>query len=469
MKPIYFPFVFLLSLVFIVFSSNVVLAHVPVRISLKFILDANGNRPANGSLNTDAEINAQVKYGIDILSGLNSELTFEQIEFVDLTGLSQWYDTAANSGESLDALRQAAIADPATYHWRTDSINIFINNGTAGGISSFPPDNNIILLNQWISPSTMFHEIGHSLELMHTHETCCTNGDECSDTITDDAAWSRDDVAQNNFGCLYADCSASQQASVDMVFNNVMSYHIGEARTRLSPCQMNRISAQADTDRNWLLSRMPVYVDSNRFFMIQTGTFLFPYWTLQDAYNAGGFANKVLVLQQGAYTIPQLAGNGPHEIVTRSGPSSISRPDVPPYMLPVNLGDSKHPQVRSAIRAVQDEDRSARQLFREAEKAEKNAVRAEDKAAIRAEAKVKGKIHHDKAIKGLLHAEQYAEKDEKLAIQMELAERYRDAGECDKAIPFFTKVAEGTDQPNLRQEALLQIDKCRNNGAKKGP
>lgn len=70
------------------------------------------------------------------------------------------------------------------------------------------------------------------------------------------------------------------------------------------------------------------------------------------------------------------------------------------------------------------------------------------------------KPHQDNAQKGLLDAEQYAEGDEKLAIQMELAQRYRDGGDCRKAIEYFKKVADATGQPGLKQAANLQIDIC---------
>ena len=463
MKTTHVSFICLAIILVSFFSAAVVDAHVPVRISIKFILDANGNRPATGALNTDEEINAEFTAAIDILSRLNSELTVERIEFVDLSGLSQWYGTSAATDAGRDAVRNAALASPAAFHWRSDAINIYINGGPSSAISDFPPNNNIILMNQGCGnqPSCILHEIGHSLNLMHTHETSGGNGDACGDTITDNKTWTKNQLAQNNFGCLYLDCSAAQKGAVDLVYNNVMSYHVDEPQTRLSPCQMDRISSQSDGDKNWLLAKLPVYVDKSRFVLFQLGTFGLPYTSLQNALDAGGITNRVLVLQQGAYTMTQETIHTNVEIVTRSGPSTVSHPGVQSYVLPVDLENSKHPRVRDAVRASQDEERNGRKVIEDAENAVKTAGKAEEKSAIRAEAKEKQKIHRDKAVKGLLEAEQYAEKDEKIAIQLELAQRYRDAGDYERAILYFTKVAVGTDQPNLKQVALFQIDTCR--------
>lgn len=122
-------------------------AAVPIRVSVKFILDANGNRPTTGNLNTDAEITAELVSGDQILRSNFTEYEIHVIERVDLAGVSQFYSSSA-SGANRDALRTAAIAAPATYHWRNDAINIFINGGTGSAISQFPPGNDIILMNQ---------------------------------------------------------------------------------------------------------------------------------------------------------------------------------------------------------------------------------------------------------------------------------------------------------------------------------
>src|SRR5215510_9898489 len=104
-------------------------AQVGVKISIKFILDVNGNRPATGNLNTDSEINEEVKQGTDILREVITEFGFARVEFADVAGISSWYSVDATLANT-NALRTAAMASPAAYLWRTDSLNIYINGGT---------------------------------------------------------------------------------------------------------------------------------------------------------------------------------------------------------------------------------------------------------------------------------------------------------------------------------------------------
>jgi len=107
----------------LLFASGTSQAYVDVRVSVKFILDINGNRPAFGNLNTDAEIDTELDWANAILSGVKSEFRISEIQFIELSGVSQWYNSGA-TGTNRDNLRIAAQADPATYHWRTDAINI---------------------------------------------------------------------------------------------------------------------------------------------------------------------------------------------------------------------------------------------------------------------------------------------------------------------------------------------------------
>lgn len=141
-------FVVSTAMVLIAQSVSAAIAYVPVRISIKFILDKNGNRPLIGNLNTDVEINADVNAGNTILGENISEFRLEFLELVDLAGVSQWY-TADATGTNWDNLRTAATNNPSTYRWRNDAVNIYITAGAKGGISNFPPNNRMILMNQW--------------------------------------------------------------------------------------------------------------------------------------------------------------------------------------------------------------------------------------------------------------------------------------------------------------------------------
>lgn len=452
--------IFLVILLF--FVAQLALAEVPVRVSIKFILDVSDNRPSVGNLNTDAEINAEFDAGESILRQNLSEFSLHNVEgadtIVELDDVSQWYDSISDE-TNRDDLRAAAMANPTAYGWRTDAINIYINGGDGSAISKFPPDNDIILMNQGCSntPSCILHELGHSLYLMHTHEP---NGDDCADTIADNEGWSRDDIAQSNYACNYADCNSAQQAAVDLVFNNVMSYHVEEAQNRFSGCQKNRVSSQGDFDRGWLLTKDPIYVDADAFpWPLENGSWIWPYNTLQEAVDAGGLSGKVLVLEQGNYTLATTI-NTNVEIVTRSGPSYVEPPGAQHYKLPVDLENSHNAEVRQAIIEVQENDKAARQALKAAAKETQKIEKAAVKRRILAAGQEKYRKLKDNAHVQLLKAEKAASGKEKIAIQLELAQRYRDDSNCHQAVVYFNLVAENTVQEHLATRALYEVKQC---------
>jgi hypothetical protein len=49
--------------------------------------------------------------------------------------------------------------------------------------------------------------------------------------------------------------------------------------------------------------------------------------------------------------------------------------------------------------------------------------------------------------------------DERLAVQLELAQRYRDAGQYALAVRYYKLVADATDRKYLREEALRLAEK----------
>jgi len=439
-------------------------AYVQVRISIKFILNASGNRPATGNLNTNEEIIGEVDWGNTILAADDnvSELRLYRVELIDLAGVSQWYSSCPTTANR-DNLRNAAIAAPTTYRWRTNAVNIYINGATgcgSGAISDFPPNNNMILMAQNCTntPSCILHELGHSLDLLHTHEPCCTNQDYCADTITDNQSWSRDQIAQNNFGTTYNNLTAQDQ--VDLVFNNVMSYHTGEPQLRFSVCQLDRSSGTADDDRTWLLVRQPVYVRYSHTGT-QNGRFDTPYKTLQAA-EAAGLTNRVVVLHQGSNPVTTTVTIDENtQIVPRLGTATVGN-GAALYTLPTDLEQSAEtPEVREAIKAAQSEDEAAREVVQEAEQAVGAAATEAQRAAIKANAEAMRKRHRDNAIAHLRTAEKFAAGENRAAILFEIAQRYRDSGNCDEAVAYFNLTADNTEQTHLREHALYQANHCR--------
>jgi len=457
----YFNTVFLIAIA-IILVAQPASAYVQVRISIKFIVDANGDRPATGRLSTDEQIIGEVDWGNAILAASNnmSEYRIQRLELVNLTGVSHWYLTNATDTARAN-LRAAATANPTTYRWRNDAINIYINGANGSANSAFPPDNDIIMMNQGCTntPSCILHELGHSLSLMHTHEPCCTNQDLCADTISDNQNWSRDQIAQNNFGTTYNNLNATQQDQVNLVFNNVMSYHVSESQLRFSVCQLDRASVQGDSDWTWLLTREPVYV-KNSYNGPQNGRFNTPFKTLQAA-EAAGLTNRVVVLHQGnnpvttAVTIDENS-----QIVPRLGTATVGNGALH-YILPTDLERSAEtPEVRNAIKAVQSEDTAARNVMQEAETAGALAVTEAERATIKSNAEARRKQHWNDAISHLRNAEKFAVGENRVAILMEIAQRYRDSDKCDEAAVYFNLVAEKTEQIHLREHALYQANHC---------
>ena len=391
---------------------------VPVRLSFKFILDASGNRPATGNINTVAEIDEQVTAGDQIFSSIISELRVEKLEVLDVAGHSEWY-AAGNTDEERDGIRNAAIADPAGYYWRTNAVNVYITGASATAVSDFPPNNNIIIVCQGIFDTTVAHELGHILNLFHTHQP--GGGDSCSDTIMDNENWSRDDIATNNFGAPYNNLTPAQQFQVDLVWRNLMSYHDPDNRNVLTFCQMDRESTQSYANRTTLLSRVPVYVDS-AYTGTHNGSFTEPFQTIQQAINAGNLAGKAMVLESGIHTRPAVDLAIPSSVVTRKGASTVQDPP-PPYMLPYSVQQSADPAVREPVRRALESDRRG------------------DIAGV---------------IAGLSEAESHASGRERTALQMEIAQRYRDLKQWADAEKWFRKAASGADQEELRKHALKQ-------------
>ncbi len=396
---------------------------VPVRVSIKFILNGSGNRPASGSINTDAEVTAQFTRSSQIFSRFVSEIRLHEVEILDVSGASGFYNNDASEA-SRDAIRNAAIANPSTYFWRSSSVNIYITGSGASAIADFPPNNNVVIMCQGSYDTTMAHELGHILNLLHTHETCCGGGDDCSDTLVDDDAWnSKDQISNNAYGLTYANCSVGQKFNVDMTYSNLMSYHDPDNRSMISPCQMDRQSTQVWDDRNYFLSKLPIYIQAG-YGGAQAGSFTQPYATVQGAINAGVLNNRVMVLKSGTHGNPSSTISTRTDLVTRRG-TTVIQEKPPEFQLPYNLEESTNRPVREAILRVQASDKN------------------KDAAA---------------ALAALLEAEKAATGREKHAMQLELAQRLRDANRPEEAQQWFQKVADGTEQSGLRKHALRRSD-----------
>lgn len=467
---IYFKYgmVACLSLLLLVLSVDTVIADVPVRISIKFFVDADGNHAGTGTYATNADMQDDVDWSNVVLAGMDSELRFEVTEMVDLpTSLSAYF--TSSTADKL-TIRSLAQADPATWSWRTNAINVYISGITkaaagegADGSSTFPPDNNIIILMQSCITGCFVHEAGHSLDLYHTHETAgFDGGDKCSDTLTDNSGWtSIDQMANANYGKNYSLLTAAQQDAVDRTWNNIMSYHFSPPWDRITLCQKDIASSTSYDDRSWLLGKIPIYVNSNAVCgILCNGSWALPFLNLQNALSSGSPNGKVIVLEQGNYTITQASGiNTNVNIGTRNGASSVSRSRPTPYELPGNLEKSLNPAVSISVKAAQREQTLGRKTLNEGEKSA-TAAKQKDRASILDQAKKKNEAHKAKALKHFLSAEKQALGNERLAIQMQLAQMYRNRLNYLQCVTYYNRVAAKTDQIGLKDVALWQASRC---------
>ena len=451
-----------LLLFLFIFPVNESLANVPFKLSIKFIVDEFGSRPT-GAFNTDDQVYAQEALGNEILATQMSELRMQITEIIDLPTTLSAYSMLTANAANRDIIRDLALADPVTWAWRTNSINVYVT-GSGSAWSSKPPNNEIIIMGQGVFDMTLLHESGHNLDLRHTHNDGGNDG--CDDTINDDSAWtSIDDMANNEYGKDYVLLTVEQQYIVDMTWHNVMSYHDKQNRNRLTPCQKDRISGTASDDRSWLLSRTPLYVHPVNSASCSgagscNGTWENPYPGFQDALNSGSLTGKAIVLEKGNYSITQTSGiNDNAGIYTRQGTSKINREDLS-YELPVDLGRSKNSAVSTAVKQAQRQATLSRRALRDGN-TDAVTASAKDRDTIKDLARQKSKGHKLKVIQYYLQAEPHATGNEKLAIQMELGRRYWHNHNYQQCHVYFSRVAANTDQVELKVMAAHQANKCK--------
>lgn len=297
-------------------------AHADIRwrVSVKLILDANGNRPASGTLNTPTKIREQVDQANLLLDGFRRGVRFDLIEVVELSGVSQHFNSEIGA-TTLLAIEASAKLDQTRYHWRNDAINVFINGSAegAGGICAFPNTGaDAALIGQGSSDRVIIHELGHFFGLCHAHGClsgdCDSGSDGISDTLTDAACWTKDDISFANFfpPFPYAALSAANQRKVDDAFGNIMSYHDKDNRYYLSPKQLDVEADNSNGPRNNVASGRFRFVDQATTCALQDGSpscdgvdVFGPFDNLRDGVTAAN-SGDVLLVGAGTYTTQTL-------------------------------------------------------------------------------------------------------------------------------------------------------------------
>lgn len=244
-----------------------VLCQLEWRVSVKFIVDADGDRPFSGILRTDADVQNQFNFANNVLERLGRGYRLHLMEITNLSNhpyVTNFFNADSTDKYAATVLERVAETNKLLFRYRDDAINIYINGFQGEAVSSYPSDppdaNDIILAGQRSVTPTLVHEIGHYFSLYHTMgrecqgctgpNACSVPGDdEIADTLPVVTCWTQDQIATNAFGLHYADLMLDQQAQVDMTYSNVMSYRI-TGRTALTPDQLDRVTDISNGVRN---------------------------------------------------------------------------------------------------------------------------------------------------------------------------------------------------------------------------
>ena len=292
------------------------------RISVKFIRNESSQRPSNSggfgdssvALINNSAVISNINYANELLDRTGRGYRFRLTEIQDVTGWSGFFNLPARDGGNKAALEAVATSNATTraeFYWRDNAINVYINN-TSSGYCSFPGSGNVIFVGSAAYDTLILHESGHFVNLAHTHDTeqfrnanntACDQGCSCaqliggddgvSDTLLDHECWTRAQMATGNPGAI--------QFQLDNTFLNIMSYHLPQ--NRLTTLQMDRATDASNGPRFNVASGRTRFVDRNGNSVVQLGTSIFPFVTVNNGYSAADVGDIVLI-RPGTYNEP---------------------------------------------------------------------------------------------------------------------------------------------------------------------
>ncbi len=245
------------------------------RVSVKIILDSNGNGPtATNEFNysTEARIRQEFDDYNKLLGQMGWGYQIQLTEVIRVSGISQWFGVNARDGEQRAQLEVQAKLNPNQYAYRANALNVYVNN-TSSGVSGghLPLIGDVIFAGASGYWTLILHEIGHGLGLCHTHgcgcnDNCVGVNDEIADTIGDSDSWTNmNQVANFNFGLPYNSLTAIQRQQVDNVWRNLMSYHNGDGGSnlldRFTHDQWERVVDVSNFEKRNIASGKSLFVD----------------------------------------------------------------------------------------------------------------------------------------------------------------------------------------------------------------
>ena len=317
-----------------------------IDVSVKFIQNSNGNDPfaATGGthhFNSDADVQTEIDRGNTALRNTFRGYRLNLVETLRIkptkpaaeTDLNYWYTLDARSNRAV--FEAAAKASKTVWKWHESAINIYINDSGSGQCSFVGHGESISLGVTIYANGTTVHEIGHFFNLSHTHSgdplsvpvpftsADLSDGDSLTETRTDHAKASADQLSQVVYGQNYSALNATQKADIDTVFENVMSYH---NENELLEQQMNIWTDTAnDNVRHKYVRGTTRFVDSS-VASSGFGTSSSPIKVLGIAVTAASTSERdILLLRPGTYTATTISK--PLVLrATRTGPATIQHP-----------------------------------------------------------------------------------------------------------------------------------------------
>lgn len=157
------------------------------------------------------------------------------------------YLNVDNENESANLGQINNRSDAINYYIVSELWNVYDNNGNiigfVAGTANNIPSNNLVIRNDRTLTTTSPHEIGHCLNLLHTHETArgleAINGSNCGttgDLVCDTPADPR--LGTNN---VNANCEYFGGNGYNPLTNNIMSYSRNHCRDEFTNGQGFRI------------------------------------------------------------------------------------------------------------------------------------------------------------------------------------------------------------------------------------